>query len=99
MQCGRIILYHYVDGKLAQVAENEMNGGVYSLVEFDGKVLACINSTVCLFEWTSEKDLRLECKHSSNIVALYVKAKGKYEYVFYSIDLLLFEHSFHSNLR
>ena len=33
-------------GKLVQVAEKEVKGAVYSLVEFNGKVLAGINSTV-----------------------------------------------------
>lgn len=76
-QVGRIIIYHYSDGKLQQVAEKEIKGACYSLVEFNGKVLASINSTVRLFEWTSDKDLRLECSHFNNIIALYVKTKGK----------------------
>lgn len=77
-KCGRIILYHYADGKLTQVAEKEVKGAVYTLVEFNGKVLASINSTVRLFEWTSDKDLRLECSHFNNILALYVKTKGNF---------------------
>lgn len=76
-QCGRIIIYHYNDGKLTQIAEKEIKGACYSLVEFNGKVLASINSTVRLFEWTSDKELRLECSHFNNIIALYVKTKGK----------------------
>lgn len=31
-----------------------------------------------LFEWTSEKELRLECSHFNNIVALYLKVKGDF---------------------
>lgn len=62
---------------MTQVAEKEIKGAVYSLVEFNGKVLASINSTVRLFEWTSDKDLRLECSHFNNIIALYLKKKGK----------------------
>lgn len=75
-KCGRIIIYHFADGKLQQVAEKEVKGAVYTLVEFNGKVLASINSTVRLFEWTCDKDLRLECSHFNNIIALYVKTKG-----------------------
>lgn len=41
-------------------------------------MLASINSTVRLFEWTSDKDLRLECSHFNNIIALYVKTKGDF---------------------
>lgn len=54
-----------------------MKGGCYALVEFNGKVLANINSTVRLFEWTQDRDLRLECSHFNNIIALYSKTKGK----------------------
>lgn len=43
---GRILLFHWADGKLAQVAEKEIKGGCYTLVEFNGKLLASINSTV-----------------------------------------------------
>lgn len=75
-QCGRIIVYHYSDGKLAQISDKEVKGGVFTLVEFNGKVLASINNTVRLFEWTSDKDLRLECSHFNNITALYIKTKG-----------------------
>lgn len=56
---GRILLYYWGDGKLTQVAEKEIKGSCYSLVEFNGKLLASINSTVRLFEWTAEKELRL----------------------------------------
>lgn len=58
------------------MADKEVKGAVYSLVEFNGKVLASINSTVRLFEWTNDKDLRLECSHFNNIIALYLKTKG-----------------------
>uniref|UniRef100_A0A8C6TMM7 DNA damage-binding protein 1 n=1 Tax=Neogobius melanostomus TaxID=47308 RepID=A0A8C6TMM7_9GOBI len=43
---GRIIVFHYTDGKLQTVAEKEVKGAVYSMVEFNGKLLASINSTV-----------------------------------------------------
>lgn len=33
-------------GKLQSLAEKEVKGAVYSMVEFNGKLLACINSTV-----------------------------------------------------
>lgn len=33
-------------GKLQTVAEKEVKGAVYSIVEFNGKLLASINSTV-----------------------------------------------------
>lgn len=70
------LVFHYSDGKLLQIAEKEVKGACYSLVEFNGKVLASINTTVRLFEWTSDKDLRLECSHFNNVLALYLKTKG-----------------------
>ncbi|KAF7990593.1 hypothetical protein HCN44_000398 [Aphidius gifuensis] len=75
---GRILIYQWLDGKLSQIAEKEIKGSCYSLVEFNGKLLASINSTVRLFEWTAEKELRLECSHFNNIIALYLKTKGEF---------------------
>ncbi|XP_074523134.1 DNA damage-binding protein 1 [Halichoeres trimaculatus] len=75
---GRIVVFHYTDGKLQTVAEKEVKGAVYSMVEFNGKLLASINSTVRLYEWTAEKELRTECNHYNNIMALYLKTKGDF---------------------
>lgn len=33
---------------------------------------------VRLFEWTADKELRLECSHFNNILALYLKCKGDF---------------------
>jgi hypothetical protein len=33
---------------------------------------------VRLFEWTAEKELRLECSHFNNIISLYLKTKGDF---------------------
>lgn len=33
---------------------------------------------VRLFEWTAEKELRMECNHLNNIIALYLKVKGDF---------------------
>lgn len=33
---------------------------------------------VRLYEWTAEKELRTECNHYNNIMALYVKTKGDF---------------------
>lgn len=71
-------MYQWCDGKLNQVAEKEIKGACYSLVEFNGKLLASINSTVRLFEWTAEKELRLECSHFNNIIALFLKTKSDF---------------------
>ncbi|RZF44982.1 hypothetical protein LSTR_LSTR001943 [Laodelphax striatellus] len=75
---GRIVILQFQDGKLTQVAEKDTKGACYSLVSFNGKLVASINSTVRLFEWTAEKELRLECSHFNNIIALYTKSKGDF---------------------
>lgn len=75
---GRIIIFKYADNKVTIVAEKEVKGGVYSLAEFNGKILATINSTVRLFEWTNENEIRLECSHFNTITALYLKTKGDF---------------------
>ncbi len=33
---------------------------------------------VRLWEWTPDKELRLECSHFNNILALYVKTRGDF---------------------
>ncbi|XP_059156437.1 DNA damage-binding protein 1-like [Physella acuta] len=75
---GRIIVFHYSEGKLSMIAEKEIKGAAYSMVAFNGKLLASVNSTVRLFEWTSERELRLECSHFNNILALFLKSKGDF---------------------
>lgn len=47
-----------------------------------------------LFEWTAEKELRLECSNFNNIIALYVKVKGDFVLVgdlMRSISLLAYK--------
>lgn len=43
---GRIILFQWTDGKLVTVAEKEVKGACYSLVDFNSKILAAINNVV-----------------------------------------------------
>jgi len=75
---GRIIIFSWADGKLTQVAEKEIKGAAYTSLSFNGKLLASINSTVRLWEWTQEKELRLECSHFNNIIALHMKTSGDF---------------------
>ncbi|XP_060861972.1 DNA damage-binding protein 1 [Metopolophium dirhodum] len=77
---GRILIFHWDDSssKLTPITEKEVKGACYGMAEFNGKLLAAVNCTVRLFEWTAEKELRLECSHFNNIVALFVKTKGDF---------------------
>jgi hypothetical protein len=47
--CFIVSISFLTPGKLTQVAEREVKGAVYSLVEFNGKIVAGINSTVCSY--------------------------------------------------
>lgn len=38
----------------------------------------CPSPQVRLYEWTAEKELRTECNHYNNIMALYLKTKGDF---------------------
>ena len=75
---GRLIIFSWADGKLTQVAEKEVTDAPYSLISFRGKLLASFNNTVRLWQWTQEKELRLECSHHDNKLnfAMYLRARG-----------------------
>merc|ERR550532_3731904 len=79
---GRIIIFQWKDGKLNQVAEKDIKGACFSLgvitTNNTHKLLAAINSTVRLWEWTMEKELRLECSNFNHIMALMIKTKGDF---------------------
>merc|ERR1719510_2329935 len=79
---GRIVIFQWKDGKLHQIAEKDIKGACFSLGEIitnnTHKLLAAINSTVRLWEWTMEKELRLECSNFNHIMALMLKTKGDF---------------------
>ncbi len=45
-KAGRILLFQWKDGKLNAVHEKDIKGACYSLIHFNNKLLATINSTV-----------------------------------------------------
>ena len=57
-----LVIFQWKDGKLQQIAEKDIKGACFSLGEIitnnTHKLLAAINCTVRLWEWTSEKELR-----------------------------------------
>lgn len=79
---GRVIVFQWKDGKLTQVAEKDIKGACFSLADIvtnnTHKLVGTINSTVRLWEWTSEKELRLECSNFNRIMALHLKTKGDF---------------------
>jgi len=59
-----------------------------------GILMFFIPMQVRLFEWTNDKELRVECSHLNNIVALYLKTKGDFVLVgdlMRSITLLVYK--------
>ena len=69
-------------------------GCPYSIQEFNGKLLCAINQMVELYEWASDKELRLDCSHYGNIIALFLKVKGDFILVgdlVKSVSLLLYK--------
>lgn len=75
---GRILIFQWKENKLVQIAEKEIKGACYDLKSFNSKLLAAINSTVRLWEWTADKELRLECSFFNNIIALFLKTNGDF---------------------
>ncbi|KRT81570.1 hypothetical protein AMK59_5988, partial [Oryctes borbonicus] len=75
---GRLMLFQWSENKLTLVSEKDVKGSCYSLSEFNGRLLACVNSTVRLFEVATDKELRLDCSHFNHIIALYCKTKGDF---------------------
>ncbi|ESN93168.1 hypothetical protein HELRODRAFT_187538 [Helobdella robusta] len=91
---GKLMMMQYYEGKLILVSEKEVKGAVYSICEFNGKLLAAVNSSIRLFEWTSEKEFRQESSHLNNILALFLKTKGDFILVgdiMRSITLLMYK--------
>ncbi|CAK8675984.1 unnamed protein product [Clavelina lepadiformis] len=92
---GRIFVFRYFENKLTVVSSKTVRGAVYSLCEFNGNVLASINNTVCVYQWTVERELHVECSHQSNILALYLKCKGDFVLVgdlMRSMNILSYKH-------
>ncbi|RDD41784.1 DNA damage-binding protein 1 [Trichoplax sp. H2] len=75
---GNIRILKYFEGKIQQVHSKEVSGAVYCMVAFNGKLLASVNSTVSVYEWTSNKELVEETSFHNNVLALYLKTKGDF---------------------
>lgn len=75
---GRLLVFKVNDGKLVQTFQKEVRGAVYSICEFNGKLVAAINGSVIVYQWSDEKELTVDCSHQGNIIALYLKAKGDF---------------------
>eukprot|EP01083_Nonionella_stella_P074583 202363_1 len=95
---GRILVLKVVEKKFVQVYAHEVKGAVYSFNDFSGKLLAGVNSTVHLFEWTDRGDenrhLKAETKHHSHVLALFLRSRGDFIVVgdlMQSMSLLIYK--------
>ncbi|PSC68559.1 DNA damage-binding 1 [Micractinium conductrix] len=78
---GRIFVLHAQGGKFRVVCEKETRGAVYTLCEFQGRLLAGINSRVQMYKWIEKADdgaraLLPECSHAGHVLALYLATRG-----------------------
>ncbi|CAH8852959.1 unnamed protein product [Trichobilharzia szidati] len=92
---GRIHLFRWdpESSRLETVLVQDVNGSVYQVVDFNGRLLAGINCSVRLFD-IKEDSLRLACSFNENIVALYLRRKGDFVLIgdlMRSLTLLLFK--------
>ncbi|VDP42511.1 unnamed protein product [Schistosoma mattheei] len=92
---GRIHLFRWdpESSRLDTVLVHDVNGSVYRIVDFNGRLLAAINSSVRLFD-IKEDSLRLACSFNENIIVLFLRRKGDFVLVgdlMRSLTLLLFK--------
>lgn len=86
---GRILLFAVRDSgsRLELVAEKDTRGAVFVVLPFQGKLLACVNSKVQLYQWVARevggqgpsvggRELAGECGHSGLVMALFAAARG-----------------------
>ncbi|KAF5400819.1 DNA damage binding protein 1 [Paragonimus heterotremus] len=91
---GRIHLFHWDSetSRLETVMVHDVNGSVYRIVDFNGRLLTAINSSVRLFD-IKEDSLRLACSFNENILVLFLRRKGDFVLagdLMRSLTLLLF---------
>ncbi|XP_023326230.1 DNA damage-binding protein 1 [Eurytemora carolleeae] len=75
---GRLVIFSWADNKLTQVAEKETKGAVWTAISFNKTLMTTINNTVRLWDWTCDKELRLECSNFNHIMALFAKVSGDF---------------------
>uniref|UniRef100_A0A915B6F3 DNA damage-binding protein 1 n=1 Tax=Parascaris univalens TaxID=6257 RepID=A0A915B6F3_PARUN len=77
---GRLLIFQVAPssegGRMRLIHDKEIKGAAYSIQVLMGKLVVAINSCVRLFEWTAEKELKLECSDFDNVTALYLRTKN-----------------------
>ncbi|KAF9327916.1 DNA damage-binding protein 1a [Podila minutissima] len=82
---GRILILEVSDThQLKLVAETEVKGGVISIREFNGKLLAAVNSELKIYNWklsergAVDSSLALECSHRGFIMIVGMATHGDF---------------------
>lgn len=79
---GRILIFRVDDSRPHLVAEQEVNGAVYSLCGYNGMLLASIGPEVRLFSISARKDgvinFKLEYRHLGHILAYRIACRGDF---------------------
>jgi len=93
---GRILVFSIIEQKFVLDVQFEVQGAVYSLDSFNGKLLAAINSKVQLFSWSDKdgQELKPEVTVYEHTVALFVRSRGDFVVVgdmIMSMRLLLYK--------
>lgn len=73
---GRIVVFEVDEverSKLKLVGEVSVRGSPLAIRLLNGKLVAAINSSVRMFEWTADDELRLECSNFNYMIALDLK--------------------------
>lgn len=97
---GRIVVLQYSgeERQLTVVTEREVKGAVYQVLPFQSKLLITCNNKVQLHKMVAREDgskeLRPDCSHGGNIIALYLAARGDFIVVgdlMRSVSLLVYK--------
>eukprot|EP00039_Didymoeca_costata_P007951 m.105671 g.105671 ORF g.105671 m.105671 type:complete len:150 (+) comp13887_c0_seq1:2640-3089(+) len=73
-QEGRIIVFKVQDGKLSLISQKKVEGCVYAMHSFHGRLLAGINAKIALYKWEAQidgsKELTSECTHYGHTLVI-----------------------------
>ncbi|GAX83262.1 hypothetical protein CEUSTIGMA_g10688.t1 [Chlamydomonas eustigma] len=97
---GRLLVlqYHAEERRLSLVTERDVKGAVYQVLPFQNKLLNSCNNKVQLHKMVTSadgsKELRPDCSHHGNILALHLATRGDFILVgdlMRSVSLLMYK--------
>lgn len=93
---GRLIVFQVTShSKLTKYTEHSVNGGVYKIAQFNGRILAGVRTKLQLYDLDeSSEALKLVCEHSGFILILMIDVRGDFILIgdlMNSMTLLLYD--------